>query len=73
MYCSASLGSYRGYTRKLIIKHPNLSFDGPGMAPFSRDIDNFWFKVSKIILTEPSPDIYVRRLRWTGEILKVCK
>ncbi|WP_407512288.1 UvrD-helicase domain-containing protein [Acinetobacter baumannii] len=57
-------------TRKLIIKHPNLSFDGPGMAPFSRDIDNFWFKVSKIILTEPSPDIYVRRLRWTGEILK---
>lgn len=57
-------------TRKLMIKHPDLNFNGPGMAPFSRDIDNFWYKVSKIILTEPSPDIYIRRLRWSGEILK---
>lgn len=57
-------------TRKLIIRHPNLNFNGPGMAPFSRDIDNFWFKVSKIILTEPSPDIYIRRLRWSSEVLK---
>ncbi|MBJ9441597.1 ATP-dependent helicase [Acinetobacter baumannii] len=57
-------------TRKLMVKHPDLSFDGPGMAPFSRDIDNFWFKVSKLILTEPSPDIYIRRLRWCNEILK---
>lgn len=56
-------------TRKLIIKHPNLSFNGPGMAPFSRDIDNFWFKLSKIILTEPSPDMYIRRLRWASEVL----
>lgn len=57
-------------TRMLMIKHPNLSFDGPGMAPFSRDIDNFWFKVSKIILTEPSPDMYIRRLRWSSDVLK---
>ncbi|MDC5259437.1 ATP-binding domain-containing protein [Acinetobacter baumannii] len=52
-----------------MIKHPDLDFNGPGMAPFSRDIDNFWFKVSKIILTEPSPDMYIRRLRWSSEIL----
>ncbi|MCH7355909.1 ATP-dependent helicase [Acinetobacter sp. NIPH 1958] len=57
-------------TRKLMVMHPDLSFDGPGMAPFSRDIDNFWFKVSKILLTEPSPDMYIRRLRWSSEILK---
>ncbi|MDN8267826.1 ATP-dependent helicase [Acinetobacter baumannii] len=56
-------------TRMLMIKHPDLDFNGPGMAPFSRDIDNFWFKVSKIILTEPSPDMYIRRLRWSSEIL----
>lgn len=56
-------------TRKLIIKLPDLSFDGPGMAPFSRDIDNFWFKVSRVALTEPSPFMYVRRLRWSKEIL----
>lgn len=57
-------------TRKLIVRHPDLSFDGPGMAPFSRDVDNFWFKVSKLLLTEPSPDMYIRRLRWSSEILK---
>lgn len=56
-------------TRKLIIRLPDFSFDGPGMAPFSRDIDNFWFKVSRVALTEPSPFMYVRRLRWSNEIL----
>ncbi|GAA0892661.1 ATP-dependent helicase [Fulvivirga kasyanovii] len=56
-------------TRRLMIRLPDYSFDGPGMAPFSRDIDNFWFKVSKIVLTEPSPVLYVRRLRWSGEVI----
>lgn len=56
-------------TRRLMIKLPDFSFDGPGMAPFSRDLDNFWFKVSRIVLTEPSPFMYIRRLRWSKEIL----
>jgi len=37
-------------TRKLMIRLPDFSFDGPGMAPFSRDIENFWFKVARIVL-----------------------
>lgn len=57
-------------TRNLMIKLPDYSFDGPGMAPFSRDIDNFWYKLSKIVLTEPSPNLYIRRLRWSREILE---
>jgi len=57
-------------TRKLMIRLPDYSFDGPGMAPFSRDIDNFWFKVSRIVLTEPSPHMYIRRLKWSNEVLK---
>ena len=56
-------------TRKLMLKLPDCSFDGPGMAPFSRDIDNFWFKLSRVILTEPSPNLYIRRLRWSSEII----
>jgi hypothetical protein len=56
-------------TRNLMIKLPDYSFDGPGMAPFSRDIDNFWYKLSRIVLTEPSPSLYVRRLRWSKEVL----
>jgi len=56
-------------TRQLMIKMPDYSFDGPGMAPFSRDIENFWYKLSRIVLTEPSPYMYIRRLRWSREIL----
>ncbi|EJG03210.1 UvrD-helicase domain-containing protein [Flavobacterium sp. F52] len=56
-------------TRRLMVELPDFSFDGPGMAPFSRDIENFWFKVSRIALTEPSPYMYVKRLRWSKEVL----
>ena len=56
-------------TRSLVTALPEYSFDGPGMVPFTRDIDNFWFKLSQIILTEPSPRMYIRRLRWASEIL----
>jgi hypothetical protein len=56
-------------TRNLMVKMPDYSFDGPGMAPFARDIDNFWYKLSRIVLTEPSPILYMRRLRWSKEIL----
>ncbi len=56
-------------TRKLMVRLPDYSFDGPGMAPFSRDIENFWFKIARIALTEPSPFMYVRRLRWSKEVL----
>ncbi|GAL81914.1 ATP-dependent DNA helicase UvrD/PcrA [Algibacter lectus] len=58
-----------GITRQLMIKMPDYSFDGPGMAPFSRDIENFWYKLSRIVLTEPSPYMYIRRLRWSSELI----
>jgi len=58
-----------GLTRNLMAKLPDYSFDGPGMTPFSRDIENFWYRLSRIILTEPSPSLYIRRIRWSKEIL----
>jgi superfamily I DNA/RNA helicase len=57
-------------TRKLVAALPEYSFDGPGMVPFSRDIDNFWYKLSKVVLTQASPQMYVRRARWIGEVLQ---
>lgn len=57
-------------TRGLAATMPEYQFDGPGMVPFARDIENFWYKVSRLALTEPSPDMYVRRLRWAGEVLR---
>lgn len=58
-----------GLTRNLMAKLPDYSFNGPGMAPFARDIDNFFYKLCRIILTEPSPSLYLKRLRWSSEIL----
>lgn len=60
-------------TRNLVANMPEYSFDGPGMVPFARDIENFWYKLSKIALTEPSPLMYVRRLRWAGDVLSDLK
>ncbi|HGA5688080.1 TPA: ATP-dependent helicase, partial [Salmonella enterica subsp. enterica serovar Java] len=56
-------------TRTLVTRLPNFSFDGPGLVPFSRDIDNFWYKITQVILTEPSPNMYVKRMRWVSDIL----
>ncbi|HAT3682858.1 TPA: ATP-dependent helicase [Serratia marcescens] len=56
-------------TRSLVTRLPGYSFDGPGLVPFSRDIDNFWYKITQIILTEPSPNMYVKRMRWVSDIL----
>lgn len=56
-------------TRKLVTLLPKQEFDGPGLVPFSNDPDNFWFKLSKILLTESSPRMLVRRMRWARDII----
>lgn len=56
-------------TRRLMARLPQCDFDGPGMVPFGRELDNFWYKLSKICLSEPAPDMYIRRLRWSSEVL----
>lgn len=56
-------------TRWLVTQLPEYQFDGPGMVPFARDIENFWYKLARLALTEPSPDMYMRRVRWAGDVL----
>lgn len=56
-------------TRSLVVALPEFEFDGPGMIPFARDHDNFWYKLSRVGLTEASPRMFVSRLRWAREIL----
>ncbi|WP_462146186.1 UvrD-helicase domain-containing protein [Pseudoalteromonas gelatinilytica] len=58
-------------TRALSSLLPEYSFNGPGLTPFSRDEDNFWYKLSRLLLTEPSPALYLRRLRWANDILEL--
>ena len=56
-------------TRRLVAALPEYEFDGPGMVPFSRDTENFWYRLSRIALTEASPSQYVRRTRWAAEVV----
>lgn len=56
-------------TRKLVALLPEQQFDGPGLVPFSNDPDNFWFKLSKVLLTESSPQMLVRRMRWARDVI----
>ncbi|TIP11326.1 UvrD-helicase domain-containing protein [Mesorhizobium sp.] len=56
-------------TRRLVVAMPEYRFDGPGIAPFARNIDNFFYKVARLALTEPSPQLFIRRLRWAGDII----
>jgi len=56
-------------TRKLVALMPEYEFDGPGLVPFSRDIDNFWYKLAKLALTEAEPRMFALRLRWAREII----
>lgn len=57
-------------TRRLIAAMPQYNFDGPGMVPFARDPENFWYKLARIGLTQASPKMYVKRLRWAIEVLQ---
>ncbi len=57
-------------TRKLVALLPDQQFDGPGLVPFSNNFDNFWFKVSKVLLTDSSPALLVRRMRWAKDVIK---
>ncbi|EOZ9295410.1 UvrD-helicase domain-containing protein [Serratia marcescens] len=56
-------------TRELSGLYPDFNFDGPGMSPFGRDIDNFWYKLCKLALTIPSPELYMRRMRWSRDVI----
>ncbi|NNA16307.1 ATP-dependent helicase [Pseudomonas lundensis] len=56
-------------TRQLVTMLPDQQFDGPGLVPFSNDFDNFWFKLSKILLTESSPKMLIRRMRWAKDVI----
>ncbi|MEE4679879.1 ATP-dependent helicase [Pseudomonas alliivorans] len=61
--------SLAALTRRLMSKRPHYKYNGPGMIPFGRELDNFWYKLSRICLSEPAPDMYIRRVRWATEVL----
>lgn len=58
-------------TRGLVGALPEYSFDGPGLTPFGQDTENIWYKLARLVLTKPSPTRYLRRLRWSKEVISI--
>ena len=59
--------------RKLKQLLPDCSFDATGLSPFRRNKDNFWYRVTRLFLIQPSPNMYVVRYRWARELIDELK
>lgn len=56
-------------TRSLIQRLPDVEFDAPGLSPLYGTRENIWFKVARLLLTEPSPKKSRIRIRWANELI----
>ncbi|HDX9674323.1 TPA: ATP-dependent helicase [Bacillus cereus] len=55
--------------RELKALLPDVPFEAPGVTPLPRNIDNFWYKLARLFLTETTPALVMSRLRWMAEII----
>jgi superfamily I DNA/RNA helicase len=60
----------RALGRSLVRHLPDIDFDAPGLSPLHCQRENFWFKVSRLFLTTPSPSLYGTRFRWAREVIR---
>ncbi|MCO5238912.1 MAG: ATP-dependent helicase [Chitinophagaceae bacterium] len=56
-------------SKKLRAILPDVNFDASGLAPMSRNRENIWYKLSRLLLTQPNPKIYSLRYRWATELI----
>lgn len=59
--------SVAGRLRKAL---PGTSIDATGVGPMAGNRDNFFYKLTRLLLTEPSPKNYSRRLRGATELVE---
>ncbi|MGR5962013.1 hypothetical protein ACT7DN_11280 [Bacillus paranthracis] len=56
--------------RKLKSHLPDIPLDAPGLTVLPRDRDNFWYKLTRIILSPRDPNRFLIRMKWAKEILE---
>ncbi len=49
---------------------PNVNFDAYGLSPLSGNKENIWFRVARLFLSTPSPNMYLTRVRWAKELAR---
>lgn len=57
-------------TRQLVSSLPEINFNGPGLSPFGDNRDNIWYKFARIALTNPSPQLFNKRIFWARDIIE---
>ena len=60
----------RSLGQQLVQRLPDVDFDAPGMSPLHCQRDNFWFKIARLLLTEPEPNLYGTRMRWARDVIQ---
>lgn len=60
----------RSLGRRLVQLLPDVDFDAPGLSPLHSQRDNLWFRIARLFLTTPSPNLYRTRLRWAKEVIR---
>ncbi|MBY6052778.1 UvrD-helicase domain-containing protein [Cytobacillus firmus] len=48
---------------------PDIPFDAPGVSPLPTNRENFWWKLSRLFLTEIAPETSMSRFRWMNQII----
>lgn len=61
------------FSRELQEKLPDISFDAPDITPIKRDNMNIFYKISKLLLTDPSIKKIGSRCKLATEILEVLE
>ncbi|MBK0379335.1 UvrD-helicase domain-containing protein [Mucilaginibacter segetis] len=55
--------------RKLKQLLPDVNFDAIGLSPLIKSKENIWFKVARLFLVDPAPNMYFVRTRWANELV----
>jgi DNA helicase-2/ATP-dependent DNA helicase PcrA len=55
--------------RKLKQLLPDINFDAIGLSPLIKSKENIWFKVARLFLVDPAPNMYFVRTRWANELI----
>ncbi|WP_062352262.1 UvrD-helicase domain-containing protein [Bacillus kwashiorkori] len=56
--------------KKLKSLLPNVPFDAPGLTPLPRNKENLWWRLSRLFLTEITPETSLNRFRWIRQIIE---
>lgn len=58
------------FARELKAELPTIPLDAPGLTILPRSIDNFWYKLTRMILTSNEPRKHLIRMKWAKELLE---